>query len=76
MPYRFQSDFAMELALIALPVIAAVILLFNACKTGRFGRKISEKLWAMSAGKQTAIVLIACLMAAAASAALYSAIVR
>ena len=76
MPYRFQSDFAMELALIALPVIAVVILLFNACKAGRFGRKISEKLWAMSAGKQTAIVLIACLMAAAASAALYSAIVR
>ena len=64
MPYRFQSDSSMELALVVLPVVAVVILLFNACKMGKFGKKISEKLWAMSTGKQTAIVLIACLLAA------------
>lgn len=75
MPYRFQSDSSMELALVVLPVVAVVILLFNACKMGN-GKKISEKLWAMSAGKQTAIVLIACLLAAAASAALYTELTR
>ncbi len=76
MPYRFRSDSSMELALVVLPVTAVVIVLFNACKIGKSGTKISEKLWAMSAGKQTAIVLIACLLAAAAAAALYTAIVR
>ena len=69
MPYRFRSDSSMELALVVLPVTAVVIVLFNACKMGKFGTKISEKLWTMSAGKQTAIVLIACLLAAAAAAA-------
>ena len=43
---------------------------------GKFGKKISEKLWAMSTGKQTTIVLIACLLAAAASAALYTELTR
>ena len=76
MPYRFQSDSSMELALVVLPVVAVVILLFNSCKMGKFGKKISEKLWAMSMGKQTAIVLIACLLAAAASAALYTELTR
>lgn len=76
MQYRFRSDSSMELALVVLPVTAVVIVLFNACKMGKFGTKISEKLWALSAGKQTAIVLIACLLAAAAAAALYTAIVR
>ena len=76
MPYRFRSDSSMELALVVLPVTAVVIVLFNACKMGKSGTKISEKLWALSAGKQTAIVLIACLLAAAAAAALYTAIVR
>ena len=76
MPYRFRSDSSMELALVVLPVTAVVSVLFNACKIGKSGTKISEQLWAMSAGKQTAIVLIACLLAAAAAAALYTAIVR
>lgn len=51
MPYRFRSDSSMELALVVLPVTAVVIVLFNACKIGKSGTKISEKLWAMSAGK-------------------------
>ena len=76
MPYRFRSDSSMELALVVLPVTAVVIVLFNACKMGKFGTKISEKLWALSAGKQTVVVWMSGLLASTAATALYTAIVR
>lgn len=76
MPHGFQSDSSMELALIILPAVAVVILLFNACKFGKFGPKLSEKLSKLSAQTQALIAVLGCLLAAVAAAALYAAIVR
>ena len=76
MPYRFRSDSSMELALVVLPVTAVVIVLFNACKMGKFGTRIWKRGGPRSAGNQPALVRLAGLRPAGAGGSLYTAIVR
>ena len=40
---RLRSGAGDEFALIMIPVIFLLMLLFNAAKTGKFGKKLSEK---------------------------------
>ena len=52
------------------------MLLFNAAKTGRFGKKLSEKMWKMSALTQALLFVGACLVTGALGMIIYGAISR
>ena len=59
-----------------VPVIFLLMLLFNAAKTGKFGKKLSEKMWKMSALTQALLFVGACLIAARVGMIIYGAVSR
>lgn len=73
---RLRSGAGDEFALIMIPVIFLLMLLFNAAKTGRFGKKLSEKMWKMSALTQALLFVGACLVTGAPGMIIYGAISR
>ena len=73
---RLRTGAGDEIALIMIPVIFLLMLFFNAAKTGRFGKKLSEKMWKMSALTQALLFVGACLIAGALGMIIYGAISR
>ena len=73
---RLRSGAGDEFALIMIPVIFLLMLLFNAAKTGRFGKKLSEKMWKMSALTQALLFVVACLVTGALGMIIYGALSR
>ena len=73
---RLRSGAGDEFALIMIPVIFLLMLLFNAAKTGRFGKKLSEKMWKMSALTQALLFVGACLVTGALGMIMYGAVSR
>ena len=47
--YRMRPGTGDEFALIMLPVVLLLMLLFNAARTGKFGLRLSEKIHRLSA---------------------------
>lgn len=76
MRYIPQSESGMEAAIIALPVVAVIVLLFNACKTGRLGRRLCEGLNKLSTLAQSMILVAACLIVSILAIALYLMVVE
>ena len=50
--YRMRPGTGDEFALIMLPVVLLLMLLFNAAKTGKFGLRLAEKIHRLSARTQ------------------------
>ena len=73
---RLRSGAGDEFALIMIPVIFLLMLLFNAAKTGRFGKKLSEKMWKMSALTQALLFVGVCLLTGVLGMIIYGAISR
>ena len=69
--YRMRPGTGDEFALIMLPVVLLLMLLFNAAKTGKFGLRLSEKIHRLSARIQALIFVGSCLLAAAVGMVLY-----
>ena len=59
-----------------IPVIFLLMLLFNAAKTGKFGKKLSEKMWKMSALTQALLFVGVCLLTGVLGMIIYGAISR
>ena len=73
---RLRSGAGDEFALIMIPVIFLLMLLFNAAKTGRFGKKLSEKMWKMSALTQALLFVGVCLLTGVLGMIIYGAVSR
>ncbi len=73
---RIRTGAGDEFALIMIPVIFLLMLLFNAAKTGRFGKKLSEKMWKMSALTQALLFVGVCLLTGVLGMIIYGAISR
>ena len=73
---RIRTGAGDEFALIMIPVIFLLMLLFNAAKTGRFGKKLSEKMWKMSALTQALLFVGVCLLTGVLGMIIYGATSR